>query len=67
MNELEKELLQTFKNFATQYEQDKKQQNEQINSLMKQIQSLNSAINGLTNRVEQLERAYQDIMNVLEE
>lgn len=67
MNELEKELLQTFLNFVTQYEADKKQQAEQIENLIKQIQTLQGSINNLNNSVEQLQRAYLDITNVLEE
>ena len=33
MNDLEKELLQTFKNFAKQYEEDKRLQAEQTAKL----------------------------------
>ncbi|CCQ67026.1 hypothetical protein CWATWH0402_5349 [Crocosphaera watsonii WH 0402] len=66
MNQLEKELLETFKNFAIQYEKDKQQQNEQMTNLTKQINSLNNTINNLSNRITELENAYQDIMNVLE-
>jgi archaellum component FlaC len=78
MTDLEKELLQTFKNFVTQYEVDKKvqedvfntfikEQAKQINNLVQQIHSLTKAVNTLSNRVEELEKAYQDILTVLEE
>ena len=78
MTDLEKELLQTFKNFVTQYEVDKKvqedvfntlskEQAKQTNNLVQQIHSLTKAVNTLSNRVEELEKAYQDILNILEE
>jgi hypothetical protein len=67
MNQLEKELLETFKNFAIQYKKDKKEQNELISNLTKELNSLNSTINNLSNRIGELENAYQDIMKVLEE
>jgi archaellum component FlaC len=78
MTDLEKELLQTFKNFVNQYEADKKAQEDvfntlskeqakQTNNLVQQIQSLTKAVNTLSNRVEELEKAYQDILTVLEE
>jgi hypothetical protein len=78
MTDLEKELLQTFKNFVNQYEADKKAQEDvfntfikeqakQTNNLVQQIHSLTKAVNTLSNRVEELEKAYQDILTVLEE
>jgi len=78
MTDLEKELLQTFKNFVNQYEADKKAQEDvfntfikeqakQTNNLVQQIHSLTKAVNTLSNRAEELEKAYQDILNVLEE
>jgi len=78
MTDLEKELLQTFKNFVNQYEADKKAQEDvfntlskeqakQTNNLVQQIHSLTKAVNTLSNRVEELEKAYQDILNILEE
>ena len=78
MNELEQEMLKLFHNFATQYERDKAiqealikslfdDQKKQINSLAQYLQDLTNAVNTLSNRVQELETAYQDVLNILEE
>ena len=73
MNDLEKELLQTLKNFALQYEEDKKLQAEETAKLVKQIYTLsnnvsklNDRVTTLSDKVENLTQSYQDIQNILE-
>ena len=73
MNDLERELMQTLKNFALQYEQDKEQQaestaklNEQIDNLANSINNLNERVSSLSENVESLKKSYQDIQRILE-
>ncbi len=72
MNDLERELLQTLKNFAKQYEEDKRLQEEETAKLVKQIYTLsdnvsklNNEVTTLSNKVEKLTQSYQDIQNTL--
>ncbi len=67
MNDLEKELLQTLKNFALQYEEDKRLQAEETAKLVKQIYTLSNNVSKLNDRVttlsdlvENLTQSYQD-------
>ena len=72
MNDLERELLQTLKNFAKQYEEDNRLQSEETTKLVKQIYTLsdsvsklNNKVTTLSNKVEKLTQSYQDIQNTL--
>ena len=73
MNDLERELLQTLKNFALQYEKDKRSQEEETAKLVKQIYALSNSVSKLNDRVttlsdkvENLTQSYRDIQNSLE-
>ncbi len=55
MTDLERELMQTLKNFIGQYEEDKRQQAEQYNRLAE-------SVNALIDQNERLTRAFNNIL-----
>ena len=69
MTPLEKELLETFKNFAIQYEKDNKEQQELIENLDKQqtkrLESLISQQNELINNFSETINSFNNRMNDL--